>query len=1267
MAAHETLLIADDQEINRAILQSLFEGEFNLLEAENGEQAMLLLRQYRESISAVLLDLVMPGMDGYAVLEEMRKAKLLYHVPVVVITADDSSGSRVKVFELGASDAIAKPFEPEVVRSRIKNVIELGRYRRSLEDLVEEQAVRAREANAAVIDMLSSVIESRSLESGLHIRRIRMFTKVLLQEVSENYREYDLDSRKIERITSASSLHDIGKIAIPDRILNKPGRLTAEEFEIMKTHTTRGCELLSGLDRIQDREYLQYAYEICRYHHERWDGHGYPDGLKGNSIPLCAQVVAIADCYDALTTDRVYKKAIPSNRAFSMILNGECGAFSQLMLECFKNVREPFANLTEQYADGLPAELNRTAPDTPEAPVWDMGDNKVEQIQQKYSALLRFVDATVIELDCDTGIYHLVYQSDRDFSALRSGSGFESTIRNFVDAAVHPDDREQALGILGGYIQEFFDEGLTFRELRYRVMDRSSNTYVWCRVTVLRTDLDNPRLRRILLIWKKEEMNALVPASSADISNCLQSAVGSSPAFAADPIADQLLGGIHKFRCDRYFTMLQSSPSLMLLSGYSEREVEELYQNRLINMIHPSDREQVRKEFKEQRNTGKLIELDYRIEAKGGRSVWVSNRCIVKLEDGEEVAYGVLLDITRRRQAEEELRLSLERHSIIMGQTNDIIFEWDILQDELSLSDNWANQFGYSPIVKEVKTRIPAASHLHPDDMPAYLNLMNAMIAGIPYQEAEFRIADAKGTYRWVHVRATAQFDLDGKPTKAVGVILNIDAQKRASAELEERAAKDALTGLYNKAASQVRIEARLANCEDGTLSAMMVLDVDDFKQVNDQYGHMFGDAVLVELTAKLSGLFRGEDIISRIGGDEFLIFMPDIRSESVAEQRAKDIIRELQDPLLDGQEDAAISCSIGLAFATGRTLRFQSLFDYADRALYRAKAAGKNRIQSYADEMKHGFTGAASARRTEIESDQPIHGSLPDFTVMCFDLLYDTSDFSQAVQSILTRIGEIFEISRTYIVESDKGGKTYSTTFEWCAEGIEPRIHSLQRIPYVDSGVDYRENFDGDGLFYCQNSHRLKEHMRSMLKQQSVLSTLQFAILENGNFHGFVGFDDCRLRRLWTKEQADALTFLGKLLSVFLLKNRAQEALANTVTNLHSVLDHQEAWLYVLDPDTYTLRYVNARTKQLVPEAVPGRACYEVFYQRDRPCDRCVLRRSKEAGQCTMEIYNPYLGFWILADGAIVDWNQWKACLIACRDISAYKTRTEDFPKPSS
>ena len=397
MKKRDTLLIVDDMEVNRAILRSLFERQYNLLEAENGEQALLLLHEYEEHVAAMLLDLVMPVKNGYEVMEEMGKSGLVSRIPVIVITSDDTAESEVRAFDLGAADIIMKPFEPHVVKRRVQNAVDLCRHKLHLEELVEEQSASLRESNAIMIDALSSIIEYRSVESGQHIRRIRMFTKILLEDVAKAYQEYNLDSRTIEIIADASSMHDIGKIAIPDSILNKPGPLTREEFEVMKTHTTKGCEMLSGLERMNDKEYIGYAYNICRYHHERWNGKGYPDGLKGDNIPICAQVVAIADCYDALTTDRVYKKALPAEQAFNMILNGECGEFSPRLLECFKNVREDFAALSRAYADGVgpkfkPERKELRKPETIDAV------NTMEQGQMKYLTLLRYVDSTVMEV-----------------------------------------------------------------------------------------------------------------------------------------------------------------------------------------------------------------------------------------------------------------------------------------------------------------------------------------------------------------------------------------------------------------------------------------------------------------------------------------------------------------------------------------------------------------------------------------------------------------------------------------------------------------------------------------------------------------------------------------------------------------------------------------------------------------------------------------------------------------------------------------------------
>ena len=618
------------------------------------------------------------------------------------------------------------------------------------------------------------------------------------------------------------------------------------------------------------------------------------------------------------------------------------------------------------------------------------------------------------------------------------------------------------------------------------------------------------------------------------------------------------------------------------------------------------------------------------------------------------------MDITQRRQAEETLRLSLERHSIIMNQTNDIIFEWDMQNDKLFLSSNWQKRYGYPPIQANVRTDIPIASHLHPDDIAVYKGLMEAMMAGVPYKTGEFRIADAEGTYRWCQVRATAQFTLDGTPSKAVGVILDIDSQKRLSDELEARAERDALTGLYNKTAAQQRVESHLSACGDTDLSALMVLDVDNFKLVNDQYGHMFGDAVLMELSAKLSHLFRSADTVARIGGDEFLIFMPGVRQKNIAQQRAAEMIRTLHDLLQESLEGVTLSCSIGLAFSEPHRTDFRRLFDQADRALYRAKASGKNQYLVFQAEMQEGPIGLAqfpaAEQRTMIDSDHAARSSLHDLIAKSFDLLYDTADPAQAVQSVLALFGEAFDVSRTYIFEDCGDGSACTNTFEWCAEGIAAQIQSMRHMPYRETGQDYRDNFAPDGLFCCQNTQKFNQRVHMLECGPPVLATLQFAFFDHGQFLGFVGCDDCRMRRLWTAEQIDTFAFLGKLLSVFLTKTRTQATLAETEKNLNSVLDHQMGWRYVVDPDTYMLRYISQPMCELVPEAQMGCACHEVFYHRDVPCEHCVLKRAQAAGQATIERYNPVLDLWMLIDAAMVNWNGRNACLISCRDISPYK-----------
>lgn len=358
------ILIADDAEINREILSEIFIEQFEVLQAENGEEAIEIIEKEKGELSLIMLDLVMPKVDGMAVLEYMNKEELNDKIPVIMITGEATTESDIKAYEYGAADIIYKPFSRRVVTRRALNIIELYETRRDMEQQLEERTVELRFAmkklaqehekvmqnNDFLIKALGSVLELRSLESGVHIARVQTFTRILLNTWKQLHSDCKFTKEEIELIVAASSMHDIGKIAIPDEILCKPGKLTEEEYEIMKTHTTRGCELLEHFKQ-EESDFYRYCYEICGYHHERYDGAGYPNGLVGNQIPLWAQVVSIADVYDALVSPRVYKAPYSIEEAFRIIGNGECGTFSPDIMECFENAKFEIIAATETVPD----------------------------------------------------------------------------------------------------------------------------------------------------------------------------------------------------------------------------------------------------------------------------------------------------------------------------------------------------------------------------------------------------------------------------------------------------------------------------------------------------------------------------------------------------------------------------------------------------------------------------------------------------------------------------------------------------------------------------------------------------------------------------------------------------------------------------------------------------------------------------------------------------------------------------------------------------
>lgn len=358
MNRRKTVLIADDSSLIRKILSDSLEDEYNLLFAEDGQEAIDRIQENRNTIALILLDLVMPRLDGFQVLAHMIEYGLLDKIPVIMVTAEESDKYISLAYDMGVCEVIQKPFNRNIIKRRVRNITELYSQKYNLQEIIsqqtkslEKQALKLKETNDLMIDALSTVIEYRSLESGQHIRRIRGFTKILLEYLSDHVPQYHFSADEIDMISGASAMHDIGKIAIPDSVLLKPGKLTPEEFEIMKTHTTKGCEILFHLNQLDNKRYLSYCHEICLWHHERWDGSGYPDHLTGDEIPIAAQVVSIADVYDALTHRRVYKEAYPIHKTVDMILNGKCGAFSPTLLECFEQSLLKFEELAVTYGD----------------------------------------------------------------------------------------------------------------------------------------------------------------------------------------------------------------------------------------------------------------------------------------------------------------------------------------------------------------------------------------------------------------------------------------------------------------------------------------------------------------------------------------------------------------------------------------------------------------------------------------------------------------------------------------------------------------------------------------------------------------------------------------------------------------------------------------------------------------------------------------------------------------------------------------------------
>lgn len=1124
----DTLLLIGSGESDRARLHDIFEARYYLLEAETAEQGIMLLKQNSECIAAVLADIPLAREEDVRALVAASNPETTDEIPVILFIVPSGTGSNEEyAFVLGAADVVLKPYTNLSVQRRVQVLVDLYSHRWHLEKLVEDQSDTIRKANQTVLDTLSAVIEHRSTESGNHVLRIRRLTRILLQEVALCCPEYRLDETGIDTISSAAALHDIGKISIPDSILNKPGKLSPQEVEVMRTHTTVGSRLVEHLEGLGDIMYLRYAYNICLYHHERWDGGGYPKGLSGDDIPICAQVVGIADAFDALTTDRVYKPAYGYDVAVNMILNGECGVFSPKLLECFKHVKQELIDLARQYADGYSPKSDQIRVPLPDPEYSHHPLTAVQLSQLKYQTLLHHFNDTVIELDVDNRTFHVVHNPNPDFVSILSNASFDEIGLRMMEEGIHPEDVSSTAQLQELFSRKLFRQNQRKCSFRCRMYNPVQDAYHPYEVTLLRVNTENPSQRIVLAIFHDMKDGTNTPSEKMK-------------ELLAAPAWYDLMGANLCCGNDEVLTILDGSSTLLHLTGYGIQQIQTQFNNSLINMVLPEDTH-ILKELAHDPNrySGKL-EREYRIRHRNGNILWIMDRSRVHIDaDGTEYCYHVLNDITACKKEQERLAAAFARNQVVIDQTEGVIFEWDLKSDVVTCSKKWQERFGYGLVTPNAAAVLRVGSYFHPDDVATLQEKIRELRQSSHTTFLDVRIVSKEGRYLWSRMRATSVFDEQGAPAYIIGIIHDINELKTDALSLRQQAERDSLTKLLNKASVQQAVTTYLEERESSRLAALMVMDLDNFKVVNDTHGHLYGDAVLTQIGTTLRSLFRSQDAIGRIGGDEFLILLKDVPSREMVEERCALLVNTIRSQLQKLMPDLPVSVSIGCAMVPEHGNSYVDLFRRADEALYLVKRKGKNGYAFFNPQEAYDSLFDAAEHTTRIDSDAQPTMNDDSLVRFVFQSLYESRNLDATIEELLGFIGSRFNVSRVYVFENNEDNTCCSNTYEWCNEDITPEKNNLQNVSYITDIPGWPDVYNEKGLFYCTDISQLMTPFREILEPQGVKSMLHCAIMDCGVFRGYVGFDECKTNRLWTQGQVSLLEFLAQVMAVFLIKKQ--------------------------------------------------------------------------------------------------------------------------------
>ncbi|MEG2657855.1 MAG: sensor domain-containing diguanylate cyclase [Clostridiales bacterium] len=593
-----------------------------------------------------------------------------------------------------------------------------------------------------------------------------------------------------------------------------------------------------------------------------------------------------------------------------------------------------------------------------------------------------------------------------------------------------------------------------------------------------------------------------------------------------------------------------------------------------------------------------------------------------------------------------------------------IIYEINLTKNVIiSNNGDWDKRFhihqtaDYSEMINALAEKV-----IHPDDAGnfktifARQHLLDAYKNGKAKVAYEYRRTEISGEFVWLKCTFHLFENLQTGDVKAHAYIENIDAEKKKELLLIYNAEHDLLTGLYNNAALRRKVRDFLITSKGKAgRHGFLIIDIDYFKSINDNFGHAFGDAVLSQVGVKIKNLFRESDILGRIGGDEFVAFMKNIDNDQVVMDKAKEICNCVQETFTENNTHHKISSSVGIALYSEHGKEYEDLYRNSDTALYVAKANGRNQCTIYNDNMGTMELGTNEINPGVFTRVKTFEDNALEYV---FRILYESNDKVAAINSVLELIAKHYNVSRAYVFEDSADGKYTSNTFEWCSRDIAPQIDKLQNIAYEDIN-NYKDNFNEDGIYFMTDIYHVDPVYKNMLENQNIMSMLQFAIVKNDEFKGFIGFDECDMVHIPSKKEVGDLQNISNILSIFIMEMRAIDA-ANKMQKLSmSIINGLTSYAYICDPKTYKLLFINDKAMEMVPHAKVGEYCYKVFWNSDKPCNPCPMQiLHKNAGTTFFaEKYNSNLDIWIKTAASWIDWiGDNKVCLINGFDVTNYK-----------